>query len=261
VTKKLLGLLIFGLACLAGLPNGAAAAADLQVAVQPNEILMGASYNGQNLDVSGTIPADATALIRVTGRVEQNKLKKKGRALGVLWMNQGAVQIANVPNVFLLYLPQGAQSALQMDSPAWLKLGLGLEAIRQQAVIESQDGNKEGLFEEFVKLKRKAGLYGTIPQAIACTNPSDGVKSFQCTLAMPSDLPPGKYKLEVFAIRNDAVEAYAVQEIEAKEVGMTAFIANLAFQHGTLYGVLAVLVAVIAGLLTGIMFKGGKGAH
>ena len=51
-----------------------------------------------------------------------------------------------------------------------------------------------------------------------------------------------------------------ILEIEAKKVGMPAFITSFAFNHGTLYGVLAVLVAIIAGLVTGVIFKGEK-AH
>jgi uncharacterized protein (TIGR02186 family) len=218
---------------------------------------MGASYNGQEITVTGTMPADAAALIRVTGKMEHNHLKQKGRALGILWMNQGSVEIAQVPRVFQLYLPEAVQTQHAVKSLQ----RLGLDAVREQAEIVSKAGDKDELFAEFVKLKQKAGLYGTIPDTIGYGQASAGVKSFHCTLSMPSDLPPGNYTIEVFAIRDDTVVAQAAQLLEAKETGMTAFIASLAFQHGTLYGVLAVLIALIAGLLTGVVFKGGKGAH
>lgn len=261
MSKKLFAMLIFSLVCMAGPPHRAGAAQELQVTVQPNQILMGATYNGQCIAVTGTMPADATAIIRVTGHAERSKLKKKGRALGILWMNQDAVEISNVPNVFLLYLPEGVQAAPRMDRPSWSMMGLGMEAIRKLADIESEDGDKDALFEEFVKLKQKAGLYGTVPDAIGYGEESEDVKSFHCTVSMPSALPPGTYQLEVFAIKKNSVASYAAQQIEAKEVGMPAFVSSLAFQHGTFYGVLAVLAAVIAGLLTGVMYKGGEGAH
>jgi uncharacterized protein (TIGR02186 family) len=261
VSKKLFAMVIFSLVCMAGPPHRAAGAKELQVAVQPNQILMGATYNGQSIAVTGTMPADAMAIIRVTGHAERSKLKKKGRALGVLWMNLDAVEISNVPNVFLLYLPEGVQAAPQMDRPSRSMAGLGMEAIRKQADIESKDGDKDALFGDFVKLKQKAGLYATVPDAIGYAEESKDVKSFHCTVSMPSTLPQGTYQLEVFAIDKDNVVSYASQQIEAKEVGLPAFISSLAFQHGALYGVLAVLVAVMAGLLTGVMFKGGEGAH
>ena len=235
--------------------------ADVQVSIIPNQIMIGAAYNGQKLEVTGSLPAASTAIIRVTGHTEHSKLKIKGRALGVLWMNQGAVEISNVPNVFLLFLPEGVRSATQMDPSSPVMPELGIESIRKQADIVSAGGDRNELFDEFVKLKQKTGLYGTVPDAIGTALESSTLKSFHCTVSMPAALPQGTYKLEVFGIQNNAVVSYAAREIEAREVGMPAFISSLAFKHGTLYGVLAVLIAVIAGLGTGIMFKGGKGAH
>ena len=181
-------------------------------------------------------------------------MKKKGRALGILWMNQGAVEISDVPSVFLFYPPEIADTSGSVPE-------LSMEAVSNRARIESEEDDTATLFEEFVKLKTKSGLYGTFPGIVEYGAPKGGEKTFQCTLSMPSSLPVGTYRLEVFAVRNHAIVSRAAQTIEAAETGMPAFISSLAFNHGTLYGVLAVLIAVMAGLLTGIMFKGGKGAH
>lgn len=255
--KRFSLLIIITLTCMAGSPHRATAAGEIDVTVLPNEILMGATYNGQIINVMGTIPADTAPIIRVTGHAEQSKLKKKGRALGILWMNQGSVEISHVPNVFLLYLPEGIQASSMGGPPP----GLGMEAIHRQAHIDSERGDPNALFEEFVKLKEKAGLYATASDAISYPKENKGTKSFHCTVSVPSNLPQGTYQLEVFAVKNGRVVSHAARAIEAKKVGMPAFISSLAFQHGTLYGVLAVLVAGIAGLLTGVIFKGGKGAH
>ena len=78
---------------------------------------------------------------------------------------------------------------------------------------------------------------------------------------MPSALPSGSYQLEAVAVTGDRVVSRTAMEIEVLETGMPAFISRLAFDHGTLYGVLAVVIAILAGLLSGVLFKGGKGAH
>jgi len=251
--KKRFILLFLGLMCMTvWLP--AAAGADIQISADPDRIQMGAAFNGLDIQVTGTLPADAEAIIRVTGQEEARKLKKKGRALGILWMNQGAVEISNVPSVFLLYAPGGEETA-------WSAAGLGLDAVRDSARIESENNDTDGLFEEFVKLKHKSGLYGTFPGSVEYGAETAGKKAFRCTLSMPSALPAGTYRLEVAAVKDHAIVSRAAQPLEAMETGMPAFISRLAFDHGTLYGVLAVLIAVMAGLLTGVLFKGGKGAH
>jgi uncharacterized protein (TIGR02186 family) len=251
--KKWFILLILGLICMAVWLSGAAAA-DIQMTVTPDQVLKGATYNGQQIQVTGTLPAEASVIIRVTGQVEHRKLKKKGRALGILWMNQGAVEIADVPSVFLFYPPEGWKG---LKTAA----GLGLDAVRDAARIESEGEEDATLFDEFVKLKQKSGLYGTFPGLVEYGAQDGSEKTFQCTLSMPSALPTGTYQLEAVAVKDDAVVARTTLEMQAMETGMPAFISSLAFDHGTLYGVLAVLIAVIAGLLTGVLFKGGKGAH
>ena len=257
MTMKRFSLLVLVLTCMAGTTFADTGANQLQVTLLPNEILMGATYNGQSVAVSGTIPADTAAIIRVTGHLEESKLKKKGRALGILWMNQGAVEISNVPNVFQLYLPKG----IQTSPVAGLPPELGLEAIRKQAHIKSEEADPNSLFQDFVKLKEKAGLYATIPDAVGYTKGSKGMTSFQCTLSVPSNLRQGTYQVELFAVKDGRIVSSVARELVAREVGMPAFISSLAYQHGTLYGVLAVLVAAFAGLLTGVIFKGGSGAH
>ncbi len=254
---KRFSLLVLILTCIAGTTFAATGANQLQVTLLPNEILMGATYNGQSVAVSGTIPADTAPIIRVTGHLEESKLKKKGRALGILWMNQGAVEISNVPNVFLLYLPKEIQASSEGSLPS----ELGLEAIRKQARIESEEADPNSLFQDFVKLKKKAGLYATVSDAVSYTKGNSDTKAFQCTLSVPSNLRQGTYQVELFAVKDGRIVSHLARELVAREVGMPAFISSLAYQHGTLYGVLAVLVAAFAGLLTGVIFKGGSGAH
>ena len=257
--NKRLAIVAICLACISWSWGTASAADDFRVNVHPETIRIGGNYNGAQVSVSGEAPADADVLIRVKGQTEDYKLKKKGRALGVLWMNLGSVDISNVPNLFLLFLPAPSGDTGQGNIAA--RQGLGLDGIRKKAKIVAEGEENDGLFEEFVKLKQKSGLYGTIDNAIRYEPGKGGLKTFKASLELPSALPQGKFDIEVLAVKNGAVEASALYTIEAREVGMPAWIAKLAFHHGTLYGVLAVMVAILAGLLTGILFKGQKGAH
>jgi uncharacterized protein (TIGR02186 family) len=260
--RKGLFIILFGIfMSLEALPKLAVASIPINITVQPDQILIGASYNGADIRVSGEIQVDTEAFIRVLGHLEDSRLKKKGRALGFLWMNLGSVEFHKVPSVFLLYPPKSDHEILESKQQTWQDLEIGLKSVQKQALIVTDSGDKDALFEEFVKLKQKSGLYDTVEDSIHYKDENQGVKSFSCSLKLPSDLPQGVYKVEVFAFRQGDIAGYGAKEIRAKEDGMPAIIAFLAFNHGTLYGILAVLVAVIAGLLTGILFKGEKGSH
>jgi uncharacterized protein (TIGR02186 family) len=257
VRKKIFGMAILCLVVLAGRAWGADTSEGADLTVHPEQILIGADYNGEHVAVAGRVPSDATALIRVTGQPEHYKLKQKGRALGFLWMNLGSVEISKVPNVFLLYLPKGPHETWQTERMR----ALGLDGLRKQAQIVAADENQDILFAEFLKLKQKAGLYGTEENAVQFGADDGRTKYFKATLALPASLPQGSFNIELITLRNGALGASAVQILAAREVGIPAWISSLAFNHGTVYGILSVLVAVIAGLFTGIVFKGGKGSH
>ena len=259
--KKIVAIAILGLLCIGGRFTPADASTDISVTLHPEQIMIGAAFDGEHVSVAGRIPSDASALIRITGKAEHNNLKQKGRALGILWMNLGSVEISKAPNVFLLYLSPEGNPGSQAEEASWRNLGVGLEGLRKQVDIVSGEEDKNALFDEFVKLKHKSGLYATVENAIHYGEDDGKTKAFNATVTLPASLPQGTYKFELLAVKDGAVEASVIRKIDAREVGMPAWISKLAFDHGTLYGVLAVLVAVIAGLLTGVMFKGEKGAH
>lgn len=232
----------------------------IDITVQPDRISIGATYNGTDILVSGQIPADSEAVIRITGHKEDSRLKKKGRVMGFLWMNLDSVEFHNIPRVFILYRSKQDNDPGQ-EGQDKLHDEIGIEAIRRQVDIVSEYQDKDALFEEFVKLKQKSGLYSTKENGINYGKENYSMKSFSATVKLPSALPQGDYKLEIFAITGDDIVGYSKKDLNVKQTDMPAFIATLAFDHGTLYGILAVIVAVIAGLLTGTLFKGEKGAH
>ncbi len=261
MSKILRSILVLVLMGLFPLPQTASAALPIQLRVVPDEIKMGLSYNGVDVSIAGKIPADSEVLVRVMGQPEHQKLKKKGRVLGLLWMNTEAVHIENVPSVFLLYPSAALAEQAKRRPEQWRRLGLGLEAMEEQVEIRPSGEDRDALFQEFVKLKEAAGLYGTVRGAVHYEDKGDGLKSFTCVAPLPSNLAQGEYVIEAVAVKDGAIAARGRVPIDAAEAGVTARLSYLAFNHGTLYGVLAVLVALLAGSFTGVIFKGGKGAH
>jgi hypothetical protein len=64
-----------------------------------------------------------------------------------------------------------------------------------------------------------------------------------------------------FILENGRVLKTDERQLKIKEIGLPAMISALAFDHAILYGILATLIALGAGLLTGFVFKGAKGGH
>ena len=74
-------------------------------------------------------------VVIVKGKQEELTLKKKGKALGLLWMNLGSVHFKNVPNLYILYSSKGIMELAASESKTWEQLGIGFESDASQAVV------------------------------------------------------------------------------------------------------------------------------
>jgi len=60
-------------------------------------------------------------------------------------------------------------------------------------------------------------------------------------------------------ITDGKVVSSASTDLTVAMVGFPALLANLAYQHGATYGVIAVMIAIVTGFAMGFLFKGGGG--
>ena len=251
-------LLLAGLLCS---PPLAGTAVTFKVKLDPAVIHIGAFYNGGRVSVTGEVPGKSEVVIRVKGKLQDLEFQKKGRVLGILWMNRESVIFHELPNVFLLYTSKSFEDMARLNQGEPGVQEVSLNSLESQVDISPIPADKHALMEDLLKLKRSEGLYGVRNDAIHYSESQGSTKTFIGTLSMPPRLPPGEYAVEVFALNQGNIVARTTEHLKVDEVGLPALLSALAFEHGGLYGVLASLIAIAAGLLTGLLFKGSKGAH
>ncbi len=254
----ILTILFFIGACLVSAAS--AAGVPVKLHVEPNAIHIGATYNGIDITVTGEVPDGTDAVIRLMAKGEHIKLKKKGKALGLLWMNMDTIELHDCPSIFMVAVPKSLSPSTEEAKKNWENLALGFKALEKQVEITPEQKDKPAVFKEFIKLKKKEGKYLTYYDSVKYSTAKD-VRKFSATLAMPSGIVAGEYRVQAFAVRDGAVAGSAETSIKVSQVGLPAMLSNLAFNHSLLYGIMAVIVAIFAGLITGVLFKGGKGAH
>ncbi|MBU0987502.1 MAG: TIGR02186 family protein [Proteobacteria bacterium] len=253
--------IVFVLLGLLWHPLPADPATSLTAKLEPNVILIGSFFNGISLSVSGRVSAENEVLVVMKGRTEDLTLKKKGRALGVLWMNLGEVTFQQVPKIYLLYTSEGLAEFARANSAQWEQLGLGFESFKSKTEITPLLEEKESLIQEFLKLKQSQGLYAASQGAVHFENIDGKLKSYEAAVQVPARIAPGEYEVDVLELHDGTVVATTVEQLKVKEDGLPAILSNLAFKHGTLYGILSVLIAIGAGLLMDFFFGQSKGTH
>lgn len=228
---------------------GAVSAAGVDLNVTPADIAVHAFYNGTTVAVEGTVPEGAQVVLRFTGLPEEVSMKRKGKALGLLWMNMDTLHFANVPKVCLI------ESSAPLTDMGQAGQALGLEGVVEDIRLDPVPADRAALLSEVLKLKRREGLYRQGTGSVVLGEASGGQRTFKASVAIPSRLSPGGYAMEVFAVRDGKVVAQAAKAVDVNLTGVTAMMADLAFNHDAWYGVLASIIAILAGLGIGLVFQ------
>jgi hypothetical protein len=116
------------------------------------------------------------------------------------------------------------------------------------------------LFGDFIKYKESKKLFSESVGDIDI-KPENGVQSYYTELDWPYQVPPGKYQVMVYAVKDGEVVDTAETEVVVEKTGTVKTLADMAGENGALYGAAAIGVAVIAGFGVGVIFKKGGGAH
>ena len=140
---------------------------------------------------------------------------------------------------------------------------MGVRRVLREKVKFSASNQKTGeadLFEQFLQLKESEGLYGVFPGALKVVATMDQLVTVQGPLRLPGNIIPENCQVSLSVLKNGKVLERESMEFPVGRRGVAAFLASLAQERPTLYGLIAVVIAMAIGLLMGFVFK-GMGAH
>lgn len=220
--------------------------------LDPTEIHVDMFYGGEIVHVAGTIPAGYQAAVLCSGEEGSVELKTKGKVLGFLWMNVGEVAFEHVPSLYVL--STSVPLADLAAAPVLEKLGLGYPALESTVVRQPGQGSFEGDFREFLELKESEDLYSYDERGVELVQGPSGAMQLSAECLLPTKAPWGEYEVRLFGFKAGMGELLRVERMRVDPVGVAARVSALARDHGLLYGVLAVLIALGVGLLTGLAF-------
>jgi Putative transmembrane protein (Alph_Pro_TM) len=252
------------------IPSTAAAQASaLSVKVSPDAIQMGAFYNGAKMRIEGTAPSGSQVLVVIRGDEHDELFNKKGR-VGPIWVNTDRIHVAFTPSLFLSFsstdvtalLDPTSIEAYQLDEQA-IKNRLASRshckcdtttrhhtwsgAIEQCAGVEPDPRYRELIRNSYLDLKSRQGRYQTHLNAVRMANATADNSRYSVDFDWPRSAPPDSYRVEVYACKNRSVVDRTSAQLRVVEVGFPEQMVTLSRGHPTLYGLIAVLAAILAG--------------
>jgi hypothetical protein len=85
-----------------------------------------------------------------------------------------------------------------------------------------------------------------------------GRQQITVTMELPANAPPAEYTVRLIGFRNHEIAVQQETTFTLTRGTVNQFLGSLARNHGLLYGILAVVIAIGAGLFVGLIFGSTK---
>lgn len=241
---------MFALAPTAFLTN-TARANGLAADVSDRLIAITTAFVGGDVVVFGAVDdEDSDIVITMQGPQENQMVRRKSRVAGI-WINRDRLGFKSVPTFFAIASSRPLNQIAA--EPVRQQFGLGVDHLRISLFDHADYSAEEraAFAEALIRNKQKAGLYSQTPGKVTFPGP----KLFRATFSFPANIPPGHHQIEVFKLKDGQVIGAQQSSLQISKIGMEAEVYDFAHQRSALYGMIAIVIAVAAGWLAGVVFR------
>jgi uncharacterized protein (TIGR02186 family) len=245
---------------LAGI--GPADAERLVTSISSHQVMVTSNFTGTSIVLFGTVEPDSPAAVRrraigynivatVTGPKQHLITRRKERMLGI-WTNMAARTFVNVPSYLAVLSNQPFNQITDAETLRRQQVGIENIVLPQQIGTDIGDVARDDPFRvNFVRLKTQNGLYVQKTNGVTLLTPS----VFRAEIPLPAEAPIGNYDLDVKVFAEGVMLARSNSAFEIVKVGFEQFVANAAHNHGLLYGIATVMMAILTGWFASVVFR------
>lgn len=213
--------------------------------ISTNEINIDTNFNGTKILLFGAKGDAGNIVVAVRGPKKNFLVTKKERLLGV-WYNGKRVKFKDSFSYYSLF---STFDDNRVTNQLLSQLELGTNNLQFYSSEDSEEHNTEFKMQLVNKME-KDGLYSTGANKIEFLDET----LFKVILNFPKTISRGVYTVEIYLISEDNLISFQSIPIYVNQVGISANISDYAYQQPLLYGILAVLLALIIGWLANYLF-------
>ena len=206
---------------------------------QGAKILLFGAYDGEQGD---------DIIVIVTGPKGLVTVQKKEKILGV-WVNTKKVNYINTPKYLSISSNRKIDDILNKKTQKVSEIGLNNLKVRIQPGIKVE--NEKNWRQALTRNMLKSNLWSVNENSISLNKDS----LFRSYLELPSNVITGQFKVKILHYRNSKLVSQQINSINVSKSGISAEIYEIAQNYSTLYGIFAVLLAVLVGWGSNLIFR------
>jgi len=191
-------------------------------------------------------------IVVLEGMPQPLLVRKKSNVAG-LWVNTDSVGFESAPSYYAIVSTRPIEEIA--DDALLEKHAIGLDSVRlspaAQSVIDAQPGELQAYKDAVIRLKQKEGLYLKEDYAVIFI----GRGLFRSSIGLPANVPLGPLTARVYLFREGDLLSTFQSKVRLEREGLELWLYRFAMRQPFLYGVMAVVVAVGAGLIASAAFR------
>ncbi len=206
-------------------------------------------FAGTDVLLFGAADEFGDVVVVVRGPLKDIVVHRKSRVLGV-WANTASMTFARAPS---FYAVAASRPLAEIAPESVLKrhqLGMENLALRLPRNLASPNLAAEWR-AALIRNQQRQGLYAGEVEKVRFL----GGRLFRTRFSLPANVPTGDYQVEVYLLRYSEVVGAQITPLQVAKTGLEADIFDFAHQQAPLYGVIAILVALVAGWLGNAIFR------
>lgn len=219
--------------------------------VSSRSIAVTSGFSGKEIIVFGSIHNSRQisederyydVVVVVQGAPNPLVLRRKSNVAGV-WMNTTSVNFDRVPSFYAV------SSTRPLEKIASRKIfddqGIGFQYIPMtpRYVVNSED--MKDYRAAIIRLKKKEDIYVQDESGVAFI----GRSLFRSSVMLPANIPVGLLQARVYLFHDGELLSTTPAELQLEREGLERWLHDLAHKNGFLYGLLAILTAIAAGMI------------
>jgi len=186
---------------------------------------------------------DYDIVIVITGEERPHMVRKKERVMG-FWVNTEGRMLEGVPEYYGLASTRPLPAIASKEELTRLKIGLGHQDF-------TSDKGLEGYSAGLIRVKERIGLYQISTEDMQVQEDT----LFRADFFFPANVPSGTYTATAYLFQGGQLNGRSDKSIKIDKAGFERMVYDLAHDQPALYGLMAIIIALLAGWLAGFITR------
>lgn len=220
---------------------------DIVAGLSQNRVSITADFEGSEILIYGAVKREEPVpdgplhvIITVEGPSTPITVRKKERRAGI-WVNTDSVQVDSAPSFYAVATTGPLDEILSETENLRHQITIP-RAIRSVGISEQAE-DAPVFVDALIRVREAEDRYRLAERTVQLTEAT----LFRADVVLPANLTEGLYRVRIFLTREGRVVDTIERQINVRKEGLERFLFNLSREQPLIYGLLSLLIAVVAG--------------